>query len=261
MIQRESFVKRASRSTKTDDKKKGTFEEWIHEAWAMIKKYLLKQPSVSVDKIELSIGNGKCHQKHEPSKEGEIKWVLDSKTDYNKIMSLPFEFIQKADGSVPEIRFSPKEKNEAVKNFKKHIADTFATQLDSSKNETFESSPIGQHISFYSFDPSREKTEDDFKLAGSALLEIVSSFFRSPSSSSSSLSSLSSSSDTSSSVNIVRNINSDDVLKVGRGKVLIHDRNQIDINARQIQQINQGHVTNTGIHDVFPLLLINLPTY
>jgi len=78
------------------------------------------------------------------------------------MFSIPFVFIQLSDGSVPEVRFSDRDRDVSVKNFKRHIADTFATQLDTNKQRVLEKSPIGEHFSSYSYDNSG-KVEDSLQ--------------------------------------------------------------------------------------------------
>ncbi|GBO10404.1 hypothetical protein AVEN_41519-1 [Araneus ventricosus] len=72
-------------------------------------------------------------------------------SEYNSLYSAPFQFIQLANGSIPEIRFAENEVDTRVKNFKRHLVDAFSTQLsfDQRKQKVVEQSVIGEHTSNY----------------------------------------------------------------------------------------------------------------
>lgn len=74
--------------------------------------------------------------------------------NYDKLLKLPFVFIQSKVGKIMEIRFSNEETDISIKNFKRHLCDLFATNLDKSKSQMNEVSPIGQHTTKYLVDSS-----------------------------------------------------------------------------------------------------------
>ncbi|KAG8187697.1 hypothetical protein JTE90_000163 [Oedothorax gibbosus] len=69
----------------------------------------------------------------------------------DSMYSTPFQFVQFANGSIPEIRFSENEIDNRVKNFKRHLVDAFSTQLNSKEkhNSILEKSIMGEHTSTY----------------------------------------------------------------------------------------------------------------
>lgn len=149
------------------------------------------------------------------------------------MFSTPFVFVQLADGSIPEVRFSDKDTDPTVKNFKKHIADTFATQLDGSKQKVLEQSPIGAHFSSYSYDntgkleDSLQPTADGQSLKlGATLLSM-------------------SQTKVSKQLSVMRDIAAEDMMEIGSNG-LTSDPSQVGVSAKQIQQISEGRITTTG---------------
>ena len=150
------------------------------------------------------------------------------------MFSTPFVFIQLADGSIPEVRFSDQETDPTVKNFKKHIADAFATQLDASKQRVLEQSPIGAHFSSYSYDNSGKMEESLQPTKDGQSLQLGATFM-----------SLSQTKDMSN-LSVMRDVSPDDMMEIGSSG-MTYDASQIGVNAKQIQQITEGRVTTTGM--------------
>ena len=146
---------------------------------------------------------------------------------------MPFVFIQLEDGSIPEVRFSDMEKDPTVKNFKRHIADAFATQLDSSKQRVLEQSPIGAHFSSYSYDNSGKMEESLQPTADGQSLQLGTFM------------SLSQTKDLTH-LSVMRDVTPDDMMEIGSSG-MTYDVSQIGVNAKQIQQISEGRVTTTGM--------------
>lgn len=142
---------------------------------------------------------------------------------YDKMFETPFEFVQLSDGTIVEVRFSDRETDDTVKNFKRHIADAFATQLDTKKHQIKEQSSIGEHLTKYHVSEGEPEQSSLIKLAG-APISLSYSLEPQP-------------------VNIVRDISQDAIIKLGNG---IYDPTQIDINAKHVQRIKQGHLTSTS---------------
>lgn len=69
-----------------------------------------------------------------------------------ELFKLPFEFVQTNDGTIVDVRFSDKETDLSIKNFKRHICDLFATHLDRSKPSQIELTPVGKHVTKYFYD-------------------------------------------------------------------------------------------------------------
>lgn len=74
--------------------------------------------------------------------------------DFDKLIKLPFVFVQSRTGKITEVRFGSDESDLSVKNFKRHLCDLFATNLDSSKSQANEISPIGKHQTKYQVNSS-----------------------------------------------------------------------------------------------------------
>ena len=153
---------------------------------------------------------------------------------YDKMFSTPFVFIQLTDGSIPEVRFSDKDNDPTVKNFKRHVSDAFATQLDASKQRVLEHSPIGAHFSSYSYD-NTGKLEDSLQpTADGQSLKLGATFL--------SLSQTKASDK----LSVMRDISPEDMMEIGSNG-LTYDSSQIGVSAKQIQQISEGRVTTTGM--------------
>lgn len=66
--------------------------------------------------------------------------------------SVPFQFVQLANGSIPEIRFAENEvEGGRIRNFKRHLVDAFASQLDfgQRQKDVVETTVTGEHASTY----------------------------------------------------------------------------------------------------------------
>lgn len=77
-------------------------------------------------------------------------------SEYESMYRTPYEFVQLADGSVPQIRFAANDTDESVRNFKRHMTDVFATNLNLGKTSKEEVTPMGKHKTKYSFHKTNE---------------------------------------------------------------------------------------------------------
>ena len=154
---------------------------------------------------------------------------------YDEMFMLPFEFVQSSGGKINQVLFSSKETREDIKNFKKHLADTFATHLDPKTPQVVEESPIGEHTTRYEFDSpvGGGPSTTTLKTADSSLVRLILNTFGKPQSGDNS-------------VSVMRNIFEDDIMRVGSPQQVIHDPNQVEIKVKQVQKISDGHVTATG---------------
>jgi hypothetical protein len=220
---------------------------WFKQAWKDVKDFFVnlfskrrtdtendfnfdleKQPST----IQYQCKGNKDSERIKRSADIKYEGVI-----YDKMFSIPFVFIQLLDGSIPEVRFSDTETDVTVKNFKRHIADAFATQLDANKQKVFEQSPIGAHVSRYSYDNSG-KLEDSLQPnSDGSTLKLGGSLIPM---------SLQSENSTPKPLSIMRDVTQDDVMELGNGNGIVYDPKQFDINAKQIQQISEGRLTTTG---------------
>lgn len=80
--------------------------------------------------------------------------------DFDKLLRLPFMFIQSRAGKIIEIRFGADEADLSVKNFKRHLCDLFATNLEANKQATNEVSPIGKHQTNYLLDSAANSIDE-----------------------------------------------------------------------------------------------------
>lgn len=151
-------------------KRGAVFGEWVQGAWQTVKNFFTNlfrsnRGSVRVplpDDVEI-IGSGteRCRTKAAPDglevEGAPVRSKRQSgrkdprKYQYDDMFMTPFEFIQTSDGKVLEIMFAEREKDETVKNFKKHIADAFATKVRPTSDKVIESSPIGEHLTKYEY--------------------------------------------------------------------------------------------------------------
>lgn len=72
--------------------------------------------------------------------------------DLQPLYSVPFQFLQLANGSIPEIRFAENEIEDGrIRNFKRHLVDAFATQLnfEQRQKDVIETTVTGEHMSSY----------------------------------------------------------------------------------------------------------------
>lgn len=85
----------------------------------------------------------------------------DLAEDLGYLYSMPFQFVQLANGSIPEIRFSENEFEDGrVRNFKRHLVDAFATQLnfEQRRKDVVETTVTGEHTSSYDITVNGEVT-------------------------------------------------------------------------------------------------------
>jgi hypothetical protein len=220
---------------------------WFKQAWRDVKDFFVnlfskrrsdtdndfgfdmeKQPSTIQYQCKRNKDSARIKRSADVKYEGVI---------YDKMFSIPFVFIQLLDGSIPEVRFSDTETDVTVKNFKRHIADAFATQLNANKQNVFEQSPIGAHVSRYSYDNSG-KLEDSLQPnSDGSTLKLGGSLIPM---------SLKTDNTTPKPLSIMRDVTQDDVMELGNGNGIVYDPKQFDINAKQIQQIFEGRLTTTG---------------
>lgn len=100
---------------------------------------------------------------------------------YDKSIRMPFVFFQSARGRILEIQFASEDTDVAVRNFKRHLCDLFATNLSNGPSnnnnnnnnigeptlkESNESSPIGQHSTKYMLDATTNSTAIKHVLRG-----------------------------------------------------------------------------------------------
>ena len=240
--------------------KRSEMSDWVVSSWEKIKSFFTRFLRKSLekrleDKIELDLEGRGCtlskpkestpeSSPNRPKRSTNVDHLLDEKIE------LPFEFIQLPEGQIPEIRLSKQETNEAVKNFKKHIVDTFATQLTRNSKSTIEKSPIGEHISHYEYHEVSpdQPIEETLSVAGYPSL-----FFTNRKGKEINENDQSQLNGNNKKVQVIRAITRDDVIKVGSGSVLIHDPDQVNISIRQVQEIVKGRMTETGNFKQFRL--------
>lgn len=87
---------------------------------------------------------------------------------YERQLYSPFVFTQSLNGKIIDIRFGSNESDTSVKNFKRHLCDLFATNLDAASKQqaqqtkpisTNEVSPIGKHPTRYLLDMNGSNSE------------------------------------------------------------------------------------------------------
>lgn len=147
--------------------KRGAAGEWFKGAWETVKTWFQNlftgKSKIRVPHPEDFVGSGserECKTRASPEdleREGEFMrskrqaGKRHSKYQYDEMFATPFEFVQTADGKVLEILFAEKETDETVKNFKKHLADAFATKVRPTSEKMHENSPIGEHLTKYEY--------------------------------------------------------------------------------------------------------------
>ncbi|GIY24169.1 uncharacterized protein CEXT_148191 [Caerostris extrusa] len=156
-----------------------------------------------------------------PEEEPEDDVVME---DYLSLYSAPFQFIQLANGSIPEIRFSENEVDTRVKNFKRHIVDAFSTQLsfDQRKNKVVETSVIGEHSSNYNVSINVEKA--NLNSGGVSPLKQEKP-----------------------TVVVKKIVTGDDVLRLAPSPA-VNDRDKMDLKLEQVQIFQEGRmISSSGI--------------
>ncbi|GIX94884.1 uncharacterized protein CDAR_20331 [Caerostris darwini] len=153
--------------------------------------------------------------------------------DYLSLYSAPFQFIQLANGSIPEIRFAENEVDTRVKNFKRHIVDAFSTQLsfDQRRNKVVETSVIGEHSSNYNISINAEKA--NLNSGGASPLKQEKP-----------------------TVVVKKVVTGDDVLRLAPSPA-VNDRDKMDLKLEQVQIFQEGRmISSSGISS-----LTLLPTF
>ncbi|XP_074597818.1 uncharacterized protein LOC141852639 isoform X2 [Brevipalpus obovatus] len=209
---------------------------WLEESWQKVKIFFIRLFRSQLEKgldenLEVEFGRAGCvppvvvkekHIRQRRSASIDDKW-------FDETISLPFEFLQTPGGPIIEIRMNKRENNEAVKNFKKHIVDTFATQLNGKKQDSLEESPIGEHFTHYAVSDKENSVDDAIKVAGIPLVNFVKKNNKNPRKGKK--------------MHIIRDVGRDDVLNVNSGSVLVHNMDKVNITIRQVQQIADGELT------------------
>lgn len=228
---------------KTQRRVKRGVGSWVKQAWVDVKEFfinLFTKGKRRTSDSEFNFDNFdkqpsglqyQCRSKRNRRKRATPK------TDaplYDTMFTTPFVFIQLSDGSIPEVRFGDKDTDPTVKNFKKHIADAFATQLDASKQRVLEKSPLGSHFTSYSYDNTGKLEQSLRPTEDGQSLQLGATFL-----------SLSQTKDANQ-LSVMRDVSPEDMMEIGDNR-MAYDSSQIGVNAKQIQQISEGRVTTTGM--------------
>lgn len=153
---------------------------------------------------------------------------------YNDILlRLPFVFVQSRSGKILEVQFSQQDKDVSVRNFKRHLCDLFATNLDKDKSHLNEVTPLGQHSTRYMQNSSFIKQSEQLVRA-MAVVGMQSGASEAAASSGSSLG------DTGFSV--LRTINHTNSIN---SRTMMPDIDRMQVRVKQVQQINEGRMTGT----------------
>lgn len=207
--------------------------------------------------------------------------------NFDKAVKIPFVFIQSAQGKIVEIQFASDDTDVAVRNFKRHLCDLFATNLGVANSkggkpmlrETDEVSPIGEHSTKYLLDPTnnssaiRQVLKTQPKMEGNdqfvknfEKLEQEAGKFRaqvaaltgSKASGSDPLQSESGQSESRAtpngefSISVLRTINTTSPISQAAGSRLMEDKepsiDEMQVDVRQVQQISDGRLLGTTGH-------------
>ncbi|XP_013792536.1 uncharacterized protein LOC106476420, partial [Limulus polyphemus] len=135
-------VNRVELSPKSGSRRKRGIWSWFRNAWNTVKNFV----------SGLFGGNSDSDSESEGRSDDtatESEKTPTSSPDYSAFYSTPFFLVQFANGSIPEIRFAQNDTNEQSRNFKRHIAEIFATQLDKLAPSVMVKSPLGEHRTRY----------------------------------------------------------------------------------------------------------------
>lgn len=155
---------------------------------------------------------------------------------YNDILlRLPFVFLQSRSGKILEVQFSQQDKDVSVRNFKRHLCDLFATNLDKDKSHLNEVTPLGQHSTRYMQNSSFIKQSEQLVRA-MAVVGMQSS----SSEAAASIGGASSLGDAGFSV--LRTINHTNSIN---SRTMMPDIDRMQVRVKQVQQINEGRMTGT----------------
>ncbi|GFY61150.1 uncharacterized protein TNIN_458571 [Trichonephila inaurata madagascariensis] len=134
-------------------------KEFFSKSWKDVKEFFKRIFGRKTDQPEVTRAThddspNVKKQSPEPEPEEDLNM-----SDYISLYSAPFQFVQLANGSIPEIRFSENEIDTRVKNFKRHLVDAFSTQLSFNQKSkgVVEKSVIGEHRTDYNITVQGEK--------------------------------------------------------------------------------------------------------
>lgn len=150
------MIEQRTESENNSSRRRGGADDASKNPWEKVKGFF-KGSSENQDKP--------TDKKEDAEKEFNSKEV-------QHLYSMPFLFVQLANGSIPEIRFAENEVNiSEVKNFKRHLVDSFATNLNFNRKQEVvaESSAIGHHMS--SYDITKNDKPTSLHLAEGRMLE------------------------------------------------------------------------------------------
>jgi len=197
--------------------------------------------------------------------------------DYERLLKLPYVFLQSRLGRIIEVRFSNEETDISVKNFKRHLCDLFATNLDKNKTQTNEISPIGQHTTRYLVDSSTNSSaikqslmlnnagpkDDSQQLVRVLASQSASSrdpSFASPKGQSSEEQGRdrgsSEAGSLGDSLSVLRSINSTSNIQLN-SRTTVPDIDRIRVRVKQLQHISEGRLTNTAGQLSMSLIQVN----
>nr|XP_042910490.1 uncharacterized protein LOC107442993 [Parasteatoda tepidariorum]XP_042910491.1 uncharacterized protein LOC107442993 [Parasteatoda tepidariorum] len=172
---------------------------------------------------------GRCHEDVETNRASSSgdDIITDDEPDEvsaAELYTVPFQLVQLANGSIPEIRFSENEVEDGrVKNFKRHLADAFATRLLLHHRQgEVERSVMGEHTSTYNISISGNK-KSNYNVAG--------------------LTSTSQPPEIDKTVIVVNKmVTTDDIVRFAPSDAL-NDKERMDLRSEQMQMFNDGRMT------------------
>ncbi|XP_054724407.1 uncharacterized protein LOC129234433 [Uloborus diversus] len=126
--------------------------EFFTEAWDKVKTFFKRvfgRRGSGPESVLPIPADVPVDDKKEEEEESTEEFIAE---DLQTLYSTPFQFVQLANGTIPEIRFAENEEDGRVKNFKRHLVDAFATKLNFEQEEqaVLETSVMGEHTANYS---------------------------------------------------------------------------------------------------------------
>ncbi|KAH7640079.1 hypothetical protein HUG17_4112 [Dermatophagoides farinae] len=122
-----------------------------------------KKPTTTTSTTTTTTTSSSRHRKrqnpmvHRSNNDDEPVNLEQFTENYSEMYGRPFRFIQLSDGSIQNIRLSDEDQDPNVRQFKKFIARSFATQLDERKKRTVEESDLGLHYCNYQMEFDNEE--------------------------------------------------------------------------------------------------------
>ncbi|XP_035208459.1 uncharacterized protein LOC118183140 [Stegodyphus dumicola] len=217
--ERNEKVKRAARSV-TARRQKKDVKEFFTSAWNRIKNFFSRVFGRGEPEITPTLPSNPVDERKElPEDESEEDFNMN---DLLVLYSTPFQFVQLANGSIPEIRFADNEADGRVKNFKRHLVDAFATQLNFNKRENavVENSVIGEHTSNYNITVTEKSAP--LNIAGWSAVKMEQP-----------------------TVVINKQITENDILSLAPSEAL-NDRDKIALNMQQMQVFQGGRMLSSS---------------